>query len=346
MNVNLDGNLVGNNLPPYLIAEIGQNHNGDINIAKKLIDVAVSCGANAVKFQKRDISSELTKKAFNQPYINRNSYGPTYGKHREYLELDIEQHLELLKYSKKRGISYFCTPCDVISINLLEEINCPFYKVASRDLSNIPLLEKLSQIPKPVIISTGMADYIDIDMALRTLKKSKEMLIIMQCTSQYPCDFDNVNLNVIKTLKDKYGYNVGFSDHTSGVIVSAVSPQFGAVIIEKHITLDRSMRGSDHAGSLEESGLKKLKQYLDVIQLASGNFEKEKLDATKKASEKLERSIVAKKLINEGEIITEKMLILKSPGTGLKWFEKKLIIGKRAKKMIEADTLIMLKNIE
>ncbi len=339
-NVDLNGTEVGLGQPTYLIAEIGQNHNGDIGVAKKLIDVAVRSGANAVKFQKRDLDSELTKEAFDAPYINNNSYGSTYGEHRRFLELNIDQHLELFNYSKQKNITYFCTPCDIVSVNQLEQIDCPFYKVASRDLSNIPLLERLSKVNKPIIISTGMADYGDIERALHVLNKSKDMLLIMQCTSEYPCKFENVNLNVVKTLENRYGYNVGFSDHTSGVIISAVAPQFGAVIIEKHITLDRTMRGSDHAGSLEESGLVKLKQYLDAIRLASGKNEKEKLGDIKKASEKLERSIVANRLILKGEIITEDMLVLKSPGTGLRWHQKESIVGRLAKVDIESDTLI------
>ena len=154
------------------------------------------------------------------------------------------------------GITYFCTPCDVPSVVLMEEIGCPFYKVASRDLTNIPLLEKLGQLEKTVIISTGMASIEDIDNAIEALSLPRDMLIIMQCVSQYPCDVKNVNLKVIETLKNKYKTNVGLSDHTSGIIVPAVATSMGATVIEKHVTLDRTMKGTDQPGSLEEQGLK------------------------------------------------------------------------------------------
>src|SRR6266542_6621420 len=167
--INLNGTSVGNGYPTYIIAEIGQNYNGDIKIAKKLIDMAVRCGANAVKFQKRDIASELTKEAFNKPYDNPNSFGKTYGEHRMFLEISEKQHLELKEYAIAVGITYFCTPCDVPSVELLERIGCPFYKVASRDLTNIPLLKKLGEIDKPVILFTGIADIDDIHDALNAL---------------------------------------------------------------------------------------------------------------------------------------------------------------------------------
>ena len=343
--VNLDGTIVGENYFPYIIAEIGQNHNGDIHFAKKLIDAAVRSGANAVKFQKRDIKSELTKDAYEQPYISKNSFGKTYGEHRAYLEFSIKQHKDLLEYSKKKGITYFCTPCDEKSVDELETIGCPFYKVASRDLSNHILLNKLSKIDKPIIISTGMSDLIDIERAINILKKDNNNLIIMQCTSEYPCSYENVNLNAINTIKNKFNFLVGFSDHTSGIIISAVSPLFGATVIEKHITLDRSMKGSDHAGSIEESGLKKLIQYIYAINLSKGIPEKFKLEASKEASAKLERSIVTKIKIKKGQLINENMLTLKSPGHGLRWHQRDMIIGKKAIEDIIEDTILNLNQI-
>ena len=249
LKINLDGINIGGDYPTYIIAEIGQNHNGEVNLAKRLIDMSVDCGANAVKFQKRDIPSELTKEAYEKPYDNPNSFGKTYGEHRMFLELDESQHLELREYASAKGITYFCTPCDVPSVKLMERINCPFYKVASRDLTNIPLLESLGKTNKPVIISTGMASMEDIDTAIETLQLGKDKLIIMQCTSQYPCALENVNLKAMDTLKDKFGFITGFSDHTSGVVISTAAAVMGAPIIEKHVTLDRTMKGTDQPGS-------------------------------------------------------------------------------------------------
>lgn len=342
LHIELAGTPVGPGYPAYIIAEIGQNHNGSVKLAKKLIDMAVSCGASAVKFQKRDIPSELTREAFDKPYDNPNSFGKTYGEHRMFLELSEEQHLELKEYANAVGMVYFCTPCDVPSVELLERIGCPFYKVASRDLTNIPLLEKLAETGKPVIISTGMADLEDIDDALTALKGTPQSVIIMQCTSEYPCHLENVNLKAMETLRNKYKCIVGLSDHTSGVIVSAAAAVMGACIIEKHITLDRTMKGTDQPGSLEFSGLKKLVEYIRAIEIAAGDGEKMVNPATKSAKEKLARSITSSQFIPAGTVISEGMLCLKSPGTGLKWKEKDQVIGKKAVKDIDADVTISL----
>jgi len=340
VKINLDGINVGEDYPTYIIAEIGQNHNGEVRLAKKLIDMAVDCGANAVKFQKRDIPSELTKEAFNRPYDNPNSFGKTYGAHRMFLELDESEHLELKEYALAKGITYFCTPCDVPSVELLERIDCPFYKVASRDLTNIPLLEALRKTGKPVIISTGMANLDDIDEAIKVLKPKKDKFAILQCTSEYPCSIENVNLKVIDTLKEKYGFVTGFSDHTSGVVISTAASVMGAAIIEKHITLDRTMKGTDQPGSLEKSGLCKLVEYIRATERAMGDGVKTVNPVTQTAKIKLARSVTSAVEIKKGTVLTEDMICLKSPGDGIKWVNKDIILGKKALKDIEADVTL------
>lgn len=340
LKINFDGINVGEDYPTYIIAEIGQNHNGEVRLAKKLIDMAVDCGANAVKFQKRDIPSELTKKAFDRPYDNSNSFGKTYGEHRMFLELDESEHLEVKEYAQAKGITYFCTPCDILSVELLERINCPFYKVASRDLTNIPLLESLSKTGKPVIISTGMASLDDIDEAIKVIKPKKENFAILQCTSEYPCALENVNLKVMDTLKKKYGYVTGFSDHTSGVVVSTTASVMGASIIEKHITLDRTMKGTDQPGSLEKAGLSKLVEYIRASELVMGDGIKVVNPVTEAAKIKLARSVTSAIAIKKGTVLTEEMTCLKSPGDGIKWVNRNLIIGKKALINIEADVTL------
>lgn len=336
----LAGTPVGEGYPAYIIAEIGQNHNGSVEIAKKLIEMAVRCGANAVKFQKRDIPSELTKEAYNKPYDNPNSFGKTYGEHREYLELNEDQHLELKEYANSLGITYFCTPCDIQSVEIMERIESPFYKVASRDLTNIPLLQRLSQTKKPIILSTGMADITDITDALKTLEASPVSTAILQCTSEYPTKLDNVNLKAIKTLKKKFGLVTGLSDHTSGVVISVAASVMGASIIEKHITLDRTMKGTDQPGALEEYGLYKLIDYIRATERAMGNGLIDANPATESAKIKLSRSITSKVMIKKGEILNEDMITLKSPGDGFKWREKDILIGKKAIHDIEADVTL------
>tara|TARA_B100000287_G_scaffold132559_1_gene124641 strand:+ start:65 stop:1126 length:1062 start_codon:yes stop_codon:yes gene_type:complete len=344
--INLDEYIVQDFGRPFIVAEIGQNHNGNIDFAKELIDIAVRCKANAVKFQKRDISSELTTEAYNKVYDNNNSFGDIYGKHREFLEFDESQHLELFQYAKSQNITYFCTPCDLPSLEIMEKIGVPFYKVASRDLTNIPLLTELGKLDKPVIISTGMASYHDIEDALDKLNKKKDELIIMHCTSQYPCDIKNAHLNNIKTLKEKYGYLVGYSDHTNGTIISVAASLLGASVIEKHITIDRAMRGTDHAGALEEVGLKSLINSIDGVRLSLGDNEKIALECTQKAKNKLAKSLTSLRNIRKGEILSEDMICLKSPGNGLMWRNRQEIIGKKAKKNISVDCTLFINDFE
>ncbi len=346
LTINLDGINVGGDYPTYIIAEIGQNHNGEVRLAKKLIDMAVDCGANAVKFQKRDIPSELTKEAFDKPYDNPNSFGKTYGEHRMFLELNESQHLELKEYAQAKGITYFCTPCDVPSVELLERIDCPFYKVASRDVTNIPLLEALSKTGKPIIISTGMASLDDIDEALKVMQPKKNKFAILQCTSEYPCSLENVNLKVMDTLAEKYGYVVGFSDHTSGIVVSTAASVMGAAIIEKHITLDRTMKGTDQPGSLERAGLRKLVEYIRATELVMGDGIKTINPVTEAAKIKLARSITSTMAIKAGGKLTEAMICLKSPGSGIKWKDRDKIIGKKATRDIEADVTLKIEDFE
>jgi sialic acid synthase SpsE/spore coat polysaccharide biosynthesis protein SpsF (cytidylyltransferase family) len=340
--VNLGGVLVGEHCPPFVIAEIGQNHNGNIQIAKELIKIAKESGANAVKFQKRDIKTELSRDAYNAKYDNINSFGITYGEHREYLELNEDQHSDLQNFATKQGITYFCTPCDIPSVEMLERLNVPFYKVASRDLTNIPLLIAMGRLGKPVIISTGMASYVEIDDAIKALDLPSNKIIIMQCTSEYPCKVENVNLKVIKSLKEKYGVVVGFSDHTSGIIISAAATLMGASIIEKHITTNRALKGTDQSGSLEPSGLKKLIEYIQSIEIAKGSSKKEFVKDVLFAKNKLSRSLTSKINISKGTYLTEKMICLKSPGTGIPWNQKHLILGLKTKLDIKKDSTLLI----
>ena len=338
--VYLDGTPVGDGLPAYIVAEIGQNHNGSIEIAKQLIDMAVEAGANAVKFQKRHIPSDLTKAAYNKPYDNPHSFGKTYGEHREALELSEAQHRELQEYAKARGITYFVTPTDIPSLEMMERLDVPFYKVASRDLTNLPLLERIARTGKPVIISTGMADMEDIRDALDVLGKDRDDIIILQCISQYPADLERVNLRAMDTMRKAFGKIVGYSDHTTGIVAPVTAAILGAAVIEKHITLNKAMKGSDHAASAEREELTKMVQFIRDARKTLGDGVKAVDPATAAAKAKLARSLTSKVDISPGTVLTEDMLTLKSPGTGLKWKEKDKILGKKAKVFIEADTTL------
>jgi sialic acid synthase len=295
------------------------------------------CGVKLVKFQKRDIATEFTKEAFDKPYENRNSFGKTYGEHRLFLELSEDEHKELKEYANSKGLTYFCTPCDIPSVEIMERIGCPFYKVASRDITNIPLLQKLGSLNKPVIISTGMAEMEDIDLALVALNLPSDMVIIMQCTSQYPCPAENCNLNVITTLRSKYNNVIGFSDHSNGVLAPTVATVLGAKIIEKHITLSRSMKGTDQPGSLEFEGLKKVVKYCNMAPIMMGMSEKILQDNVLAAKHKLMKSMTSTKPIKQGTVFTEDMFCLKCPGTGILWKHRESILGKKAIKDIQEN---------
>lgn len=345
-SVYLSGREVSNNSSPFIIAEIGQNHNGQMKMAMQLIDMAFKSGADAVKFTKRDIDSELTFDAYHKRYENPNSFGKSYGEHREFLEFDEIQHQELKNYAIEKGISYFCTPCDIPSLEIMERISVPFYKVASRDLTNLPLLEEMGRLNKPVIISTGMATYKDIEMALNALNLGRDKLIILHCTSQYPCELKNVNLNAIKTLKEKYNYLIGYSDHTSGIIVSVAAVLKGACVIEKHITLNRALKGTDQAGSLEEKGLKKLVNYISAVQESLGSSEKLFINDVANTKIKLSKSITSKIDIKKNTILTKEMICLKSPGDGIQWLDRHKIIGKKAIQDIAKNKTLFLNEFE
>jgi sialic acid synthase SpsE len=341
MKVHLSSNIyIGDNEPIQIIGEIGQNHNGSMENAKKLIDMSDLCGIKLVKFQKRDIATEFTTAGYNRPYDNPNSFGKIYGEHREFLELNKEQHKELKDYANNKGLIYFCTPCDIPSLKIMEEIGCPFYKVASRDITNIPLLEELGKLNKTVIISTGMAEYDDINLALKTLNLPMNKVIIMQCTSEYPCPPKSCNLNVITTYKKKYKNVIGFSDHTNGILAPTISAILGARIIEKHITLNRSMKGTDQAGSCEITGLSKLQKYVSTIPIMLGSSEKKLEDNVTYSKHKLMKSITSKIDIKKDTVITKDMLCLKCPGDGILWKNVDNIIGKKVKYDIPKDTTI------
>ncbi len=206
--INLDGTLVSDNSPTYVIAEIGNNHQGELDLAFKLIDEAKKAGANAVKFQKRDNLNLFTKKMYDSSYLNDNSYAPTYGEHRNKLELNQEEFLKIFNYCKKVKISFFATPFDFNSLDFLESIGTPFYKVSSADHRNTPFINLLAKIKKPLVISTGGGDWASIEKAANVIKNYHDEFALLQCTAAYPCKPEDMNLNVIKSLRDKYEENV------------------------------------------------------------------------------------------------------------------------------------------
>lgn len=340
----------------YIIAEIGQNHNGDINIAKKIIDQLDRYSydeingnrfnkVNAIKLTKRDLSEELSKEGMNRPYTGSNSFGPTYGKHREFLELSYEEHAELGEYIKSKGFEFIETLCSVKCLKLLDITQVDKIKVASRDLTNIPLIEALSKRPEPVIISTGMADKKDLDNVLKILK-NKNNVSILHCLSQYPAEYNNLNLNTIKYLQDSYPqYTIGYSDHSLGTHIPVAAVALGSKIIEKHVTLDTKMKGTDHPGSANIETFIKMIHDIRALEFSLGEYKIECNDSVNLAKVKLERSLAFNKNLNKGDIISLNDLHMISPGNGFKWDDKDKFIGKKLLNNVKSNTLLNEKYI-
>lgn len=344
--------------PTYIIGEIGQNHNGEVEIAKKLIDVVTEpvvdylfgqklMPMNAIKMTRRDLNEELSASEMLRPYDNPNSFGKTYGEHRAFLELNDEQHFEVYQYAKSKGLEVVETLCAKGCLSMLRLFIPDRLKVASRDLTNLPLLEAMAETKIPMIFSTGMTGQKELDDALAVVTKYHENISILHCLSQYPSEYQNINLLTISFLKEHYPqYTIGYSDHSIGILMPAVAVGMGAEIIEKHITLDRNMKGTDHRGSLEPDGIWRMVRDIRNTEYAIGEygmFVNDKVQATRV---KLERSIASVRAIASGEIIAEKDLHMLSPGDGFKWAERRQIVGKRAMVDIPANEVIYSGMIE
>jgi len=331
----------------FVIAEIGHNHKGSVEIAKKLFSSAKTCGADAVKLQKRSNSNLYVKDFYDKIYENKNSYGKTYGLHREYLEFGKKEYKELISYAKKIDIEFLCTPFDFESLSFLEELSVKAYKIASADLVNLPLQIAIAKTKKPIFLSTGGGSYKVIHMAFRNINSINKKLAILHCTAAYPVELKDMHLNVIKVLKKKYPNNlIGLSDHENGIDAAPLAYMLGARIFEKHFTLDRSWKGTDHAFSLEPEGLRKLVRNIKRIPLILGSKNKKILLSEKEPLKKMFKSIVASRDLVKDTILKYADISFKSPGGGLKPYEYKKILNKKTKIEIKKDQLILLKKLK
>ncbi|MFM7638242.1 MAG: N-acetylneuraminate synthase family protein [Bacteroidota bacterium] len=341
----------------YIIGEIGQNHNGSLDIAKLIIDAAARPireelfgmdlpRMDAVKLTKRDLSQELSASQMSREYNSPHSFGKTYGEHRAKLELNDEQHFELNQYAKAQGLDFVETLCAVGCLSMTKYFMPDRLKVASRDLTNLPLLSALAETKIPIILSTGMGGFKEIDDALSTITRYHDNISILHCVSEYPTRPENANLLSIKALKNKYPrYTVGYSDHTIGISAPVSAVAMGAKIIEKHITLDRRMKGTDQAGSLGVEGIQRMVRDIRLIERSMGIEDVFIADSTVSAKHKLERSIATNREIKVGETIQQSDLHLLSPGDGFKWHELEKVVGKTATKTIPADEIIYQENL-
>lgn len=341
----------------YIIGEIGQNHNGSVDIAKLIVDFASMPvieklfdielkPINAIKLTKRDLNYELTKSQMNKLYNSPNSFGKTYGEHREFLELSDEEHFEVYSYTKEKGLEFVETLCSPTCLSVLKIFTPDYLKVASRDLTNLPLLEALAETKIPIILSTGMAEKKELDTALSIISRIHNSISILHCVSQYPTEPKNVNLNTIKFLQKTYpNYTIGYSDHTVGISAPVAAVAMGAKIIEKHITIDRRMKGTDQIGSLGADGINRMVRDIRILEMSLGKEEMFIDPAVLDSKNKLERSIATKRNIGKGEIISSDDIHLLSPGDGFRWIEKDKVIGKVALKDIEKNEIIYFNQI-
>jgi sialic acid synthase SpsE len=324
-----------------VIAEIGNNHNGDFDLAMRTIQAAKDSGADAVKFQRRDVDQVFTKEMREMPYPGPRSLAPTYGEHRKKLEFSRDEMLKLKQFAEELGLIFFVTPFDIGSADFLEGIGVHAYKIASFDVTNIPLLEHIAQKGKPMLLSTGLSTLEEIDRAVETILRYNNRLIVNHCTSIYPTPDTAVDLNMVLTLKHRYApLPVGYSGHEPDILPTVVSVGMGATTVERHFTLDKTMNGSDHHMSIEPSAFKTMVDQIRRVEVMLGSKEKRIHEAEKPIRDKHAKSVVTVHPIREGERITKGALTLKSPGNGIGPIHLEELIGRVAKRDIPADALV------
>jgi N-acetylneuraminate synthase/sialic acid synthase len=333
--------------PCFVIAEIGHNHQGSLDTARQLFRAAADAGADAVKLQKRDNRSLFTREMYAKPYENENSYGRTYGEHREYLEFGVEEYTELRAYAAELGILFFSTAFDVPSVEFLEALDLPAYKVASADVTNVPLLRALAETGRPVLLSTGGAELSDVVTAHDILAAGGGDVAVLQCTAGYPAAWDELDLRVISTYRELFPDTVvGFSSHDNGIAMPVAAYVLGSRIVEKHFTLDRTMRGTDHKFSLEPQGLGKLVRDLQRTHHALGDGTKRVHDSERAPITKMAKKLVAARPLAPGHVLTADDVAVKSPGDGLAptyWDE---VIGARLLEPLDAEEPLRLSLLE
>lgn len=330
----------------YVIAEIGHNHQGDLNKAKEFFRSAKDCGVDAVKLQKRDNRTLYTQAMYNMPYDNENSFGPTYGAHREVLEFGRDEYVELKRYAREIGITMFATAFDFHSADFLAELEMPAYKIASGDLKNIPLLRHVARLGRPMIISTGGGTMEDVERAYEAVMPLNRDLCLLQCTASYPVDPEQMNLKVIETFRERFpDIVVGLSDHQNGIAMALVAYTLGARVIEKHFTLNRAWKGTDHAFSLEPGGMRRLVRDLQRAAKALGDGVKQVYPSEARPLAKMAKKIVAARNLPKNHRIEMEDLALKSPNDGLSPDQLDRVLGKRIRRSLEEDETISLDDL-
>lgn len=332
---------IGETEEPYVIAEIGINHNGSFELCKKMIEAAAHSGVDAVKMQKRTIEEMYTKDALDVPYTKSYSFGKTYGEHKHALEFSDEQYLELQAYTHSLGVEFLVSGFDSTGFEFIEKkLNVPVHKVASPFITDYPLLKQVAEYGKPIFLSTGMHTMEEIEDSVRFIKQFNDKLMVFHAVTMYPVPNEDVNLNVLTTFKEKLGTLVGYSSHDKGVMIPAAAIALGACVIEKHFTLDRTMIGPDHAASVEPRGMELIKKYATAVHQSLGKHERENNEHEMAARIKYGVSVTSRRAIPAGKVIEEADIMVKCPGGGISPVKYWDLFGKKATKDIAADKTI------
>lgn len=331
----------------YIIAEIGHNHQGNLKVAMDMVKTAASCGVDAVKFQKRDNRILYTKAMYNKPYDNEDSFGLTYGEHREFLEFGWEEYVALKKCAEENNVEFMCTAFDCASVDFLEKLGITSFKIASGDLTNIPLLEYTARLGKPIFLSTGAASMDEIRMAYEALSRYNVPTCLLHTTCVYPTDYEDLNLRSIETLKNEFpAALIGYSGHDNGILASVLALILGATVIEKHFTLNHSWKGTDHKFSLEPEGMRKQVRDLRRVNVAFGDGKKSVREIEMKAKTKMGKSLYTAKELAAGHRLTERDIVIKSPGGGLAPYHINKIIGMKTRIWLPEESMISFEHLE
>ena len=327
--MNVAGVRIADDTDVFVIAEIGHNHQGDMEKCKQLFDAAKESGANAVKLQKRQNKTMFTKAMYNEVYNSENAYAETYGEHREFLEFDFDQYKELKEYAEEIGIVFFSTAFDIPSADFLAKLDIPCFKMASGDLTNLPLLKYVAEMGKPMFMSTGGGTMDDVRRAHDAVAAINSNFCIMQCTAGYPPEWEELNLAVIATYRDAFSDTViGFSSHDSGIAMALAAYPLGMRVVEKHFTLNRAWKGTDQAFSLEKPGLRRLVRDLRRVRIAMGDGVKRQYDSEKKPLYKMAKKLVFNRDLPQGHVLTSEDIACKVPNDGIPPYRMDEFVGK------------------
>ncbi|XP_078418988.1 N-acetylneuraminic acid synthase a [Cetorhinus maximus] len=336
------GRLIGGDHPCFIIAEIGQNHQGSIEIAKQMIRMVKECGADCAKFQKSELEHKFNKRALERPYPSKHSWGATYGDHKRYLEFSHEQYRELSKFAQEVGIFFTASGMDEMAVEFLHELNVPFFKVGSSDTNNFPYLEKAAKKGRPMVISSGMQSMQTMREVYKTVKPINTKFCFLQCTSAYPVQPEDTHLRIITEYKKEFpDIPIGYSGHETGIAISIAAVALGAKVLERHVTMDKTWKGNDHQASLEPSELRELVHSIRTVEKAFGSPIKHMLPCEIACHNKLGKSLVAKVTIPVGTKLTLDMMTVKvAEPKGIEPDDIFKLVGKQVKVHIDADETI------